>query len=224
MRILVVEDEVKVATFLKRTLEEEGFDTDLAHDGDEGIAKACESTYDLIIMDVMMPKKDGLTATREIRSKGVFTPVICLTAKDTPEDVVKGLESGCDDYLTKPFSFAELMARSRALLRRKNQARGAELYFADLRLDPVSHKVWRSGNELNLTEKEYGLLEYMMNNPNEVLTRTMIAEAVWDYTFDSFTNIIDVYVNYLRKKVDRDYPTKLIHTVRGVGYILKEKN
>jgi len=222
MRILIVEDENKVASFLKRSLEEEGFTVDLAHDGEEGVQKATSSTYDLIIMDVMMPKKDGLTATKEIRGKNITSPILCLTAKDAPEDIVKGLESGSDDYLTKPFSFSELNARCRALIRRKNLVRGAELFFADLRLDPVSHKVWRSGNELDLTSKEYGLLEYFIQNPNQVLTRSMIAENVWDYTFDSFTNIIDVYVNYLRKKVDRDYDIKLIHTVRGVGYALKE--
>jgi DNA-binding response OmpR family regulator len=139
------------------------------------------------------------------------------------EDVVSGFNSGSDDYLTKPFAFAELIARVRALLRRGNMDRGAEIRFADLRLDPIAHKVWRGGNELDLTAKEYALIEYFMRNPNQVLTRTMIAERVWDYTFDSFTNIIDVYVNYLRKKIDRDYDKKLIQTVRGIGYMLKEE-
>jgi DNA-binding response OmpR family regulator len=148
--------------------------------------------------------------------------VLCLTAKDTVDDIVSGLDSGSDDYLTKPFAFAELLARVRALVRRGTKDRGAEIRFSDLRLDPVAHKVWRGGKELELTAKEYALLEYMMRNPNQVLTRTMIAEHVWDYTFDSFTNIIDVYVNYLRKKVDKDFDKKLIHTVRGVGYVLKE--
>jgi DNA-binding response OmpR family regulator len=147
-----------------------------------------------------------------------------LTAKDTVEDIVAGLESGSDDYLTKPFAFTELLARVRALLRRSEMDRGAEIRFSDLRIDPVTHKVWRGDKEIDLTAKEYGLLEYFMRNPNQVLTRTMIAEHVWDYTFDSFTNIIDVYVNYLRKKVDRDSDKKLIHTVRGVGYILKEED
>ncbi len=139
------------------------------------------------------------------------------------EDIVAGLDSGSDDYLTKPFAFAELLARVRALLRRGHQERGAEITFADLRLDPVAHKVWRGDKEIELTAKEYALLEYFMRNPNQILTRTMIAEHVWDYTFDSFTNIIDVYVNYLRKKIDRDFDNKLIHTVRGVGYMLKEE-
>jgi len=182
------------------------------------------ATYDLILMDVMLPKKDGLSAIKELREKNVSTPILCLTAKDTVEDIVSGLDIGSDDYLTKPFAFAELIARVRALIRRGSQDRGAELYFADLRLDPVGHKVWRDNKEIDLTSKEYALLEYFMRSPNQVLTRTMIAEHVWDYTFDSFTNIIDVYVNYLRKKIDRNFDKKLIHTVRGVGYVLKESD
>ena len=223
MRILVVEDEKKVASFIKRGLEEEGFLVDVAYDGEEGRYMAETNPYDLILMDVMLPKKDGLTVVRELRDKGMSAPVLCLTAKDTVDDIVSGLDSGSDDYLTKPFAFAELLARVRALLRRGGQDRGAEIHFADLRLDPVAHKVWRSNKEIDLTAKEYALLEYFMRNPNQTLTRTMIAEHVWDYTFDSFTNIIDVYVNYLRKKVDKDFDKKLIHTVRGAGYVLKEE-
>jgi DNA-binding response OmpR family regulator len=170
----------------------------------------------------MLPKMDGLTVIKELRAAGKRTPVLMLTARDTTEDIVSGLEAGSDDYLTKPFAFAELLARVRALLRRGEQDRGAEISFADLRLDPVTHKVWRSDKEIDLTAKEYGLLEYMMRNPNTVLSRAMIAEHVWDYAFDSFTNIIDVYVNYLRKKVDKEHATKLIHTVRVQGYILRE--
>jgi len=223
MRILVVEDEKKVASFIKRGLEEENFSVDMAYDGEEGLYMAESNPYDLILMDVMLPKMDGLAVIKELRNRGNKAPVLCLTAKDTVEDIVSGLDSGSDDYLTKPFAFAELVARVRALLRRGTQDRGAEIRFADLRLDPVAHKVWRSNKEIELTAKEYALLEYFMRNPNQVLTRTMIAEHVWDYTFDSFTNIIDVYVNYLRKKVDRDYDKKLIHTVRGIGYVMKEE-
>jgi len=173
---------------------------------------------------VMMPELDGYAVCarmfEEPRTKAV--PVLMLTARNNMEDIVSGLDAGSDDYLTKPFAFAELLARVRALLRRGEQDRGAEIRFSDLRLDPVSHKVWRDSKEIDLTSKEYGLLEYLMRNPNTVLSRAMIAEHVWDYAFDSFTNIIDVYVNYLRKKIDKDFSTKLIHTVRGQGYILRE--
>ena len=221
MRILVVEDEKKVASFIQRGLEGEGFQVDIAGDGEEGVAIAGRNSYDLILMDLMLPKMDGLTAIRELRAANIATPVLCLTAKDAVEDIVAGLDSGSDDYLTKPFAFAELLARVRALVRRGIQDRGADISYADLRLDPVAHKVWRAGKEIELTAKEYALLEYFIRNPEKTLTRNMIAEHVWDYTFDSFTNIIDVYVNYLRKKIDRDFTVKLVHTVRGVGYMLK---
>ena len=223
MKILVVEDEKKVASFIKRGLEEEKYEVVTIHDGEEGLSTATEKSFDLIILDVMLPKMDGVTIMKELRARKVLTPVLMLTAKGEVEDIVAGLDSGSDDYLTKPFAFAELLARVRALLRRSELDRGAEIRFADLRLDPVTHKVWRTEKEIDLTAKEYALLEYLVRNPNQVLTRTMIAEHVWDYTFDSFTNIIDVYVNYLRKKIDRDAEKKLIHTVRGVGYILREE-
>jgi heavy metal response regulator len=222
MKILVVEDEKKVAGFIKRGLEEDQYDVTVTHDGAEGAKLALENDYNLIILDVMLPKKDGVAVVKELREAGKRTPVLMLTAKTTTEDIVSGLDAGSDDYLTKPFAFAELTARVRALLRREGQDRGAEIVFADLRLDPVSHKVWRGNAEIELTAKEYGLLEYLMRNPNTVLSRAMIADHVWDYAFDSFTNIIDVYVNYLRKKVDKDYPVKLIHTVRGQGYVMRE--
>lgn len=224
MKVLVVEDEKKVASFIKRGLEEEKYEVDTAFDGEEGLNKALGASYEVIVLDVMLPKMDGVALIKELRARKNRTPVLMLTAKDSVDDIVAGLDSGSDDYLTKPFAFAELLARIRALMRRSEQERGAEIHFAELRLDPVSHKVWRSDKEIDLTSKEYALLEYFMRNPNQVLTRTMIAEHVWDYTFDSFTNIIDVYVNYLRKKVDRDSDKKLIHTVRGVGYILKEED
>lgn len=222
MKILVVEDEKKVAGFIKRGLEEDQYEVTVTHDGAEGAKLALENEYNLIILDVMLPKKDGVAVVKELREAGKRTPVLMLTAKTTTEDIVSGLDAGSDDYLTKPFAFAELTARVRALLRREGQDRGAEITFADLRLDPVSHKVWRGNAEIELTAKEYGLLEYLMRNPNTVLSRAMIADHVWDYAFDSFTNIIDVYVNYLRKKVDKDFPVKLIHTVRGQGYVMRE--
>lgn len=222
MRILVVEDEKKVAAFIKRGLEEEGYTVDMAHDGADGVLMAGEGQYDLLIMDVMLPKKDGLTVVRELRQADKHTPVLMLTARDTTDDIVAGLDAGSDDYLTKPFAFAELSARVRALVRRSVMERGAELHFADLRLDPVSHQVWRGERAIDLTTKEYGLLELLMRNPNTVLSRNMIAEQVWEHTFDTFTNIIDVYVNYLRKKVDKGHDKKLIHTVRGQGYVLRE--
>lgn len=222
MKILVVEDEKKVAGFIKRGLEEDQYEVTVTYDGAEGLKQALAGEFSLVILDVMLPKKDGLAVVKELREAGKHIPVLMLTARGTTDDIVSGLDAGSDDYLTKPFAFAELTARVRALLRRGEQDRGAEIHFADLRLDPVSHKVWRGDKEIDLTAKEYGLLEYLVRNPNTVLSRAMIAEHVWDYAFDSFTNIIDVYVNYLRKKVDKDYPTKLIHTVRGQGYILRE--
>jgi heavy metal response regulator len=222
MRILVVEDEKKVASFIERGLTEEGFEVEVAYDGEEGVVKAEQDTFDLILMDMMLPKMDGFAAIKELREKKLQTPILCLTARDTVDDKVAGLNTGADDYLAKPFAFVELVARCHALIRRGSSDRGAEISFADLRLDPVAHKVWRAEQEIELTSKEYALMEYFMRNPNQVLTRAMIAENVWDYNFDSFTNIIDVYVNYLRNKIDRNFDKKLIHTVRGAGYILKE--
>lgn len=222
MKILVIEDEKKVASFIKRGLEEEHYTVAVAHDGAEGFKQAQEGDFNLLILDMMLPKKDGMAVVKELREAGNRVPVLMLTARDSTDDIIAGLEAGSDDYLTKPFAFAELLARVRALLRRGELDRGAELRFADLRLDPVGHKVWRGNKEVDLTAKEYGLLEYLMRNPNKVLSRASIAENVWDYAFDSFTNIIDVYVNYLRKKIDKDHPMKLIHTVRGQGYVLRE--
>jgi heavy metal response regulator len=223
MKILVVEDEKKVAGFIKRGLEEEQYQVTVSHDGVEGLKLALDGNFSLLILDVMLPKKDGFAVITELREAGNRIPVLMLTAKNSTDDVVAGLDAGSDDYLTKPFAFAELTARVRALLRREGQDRGAEIRFADLRLDPVSHKVWRGKTQIDLTAKEYGLLEYLVRNNGKVLSRAMIADHVWDYAFDSFTNIIDVYVNYLRKKVDKDFPTRLIHTVRGQGYVMREE-
>lgn len=221
MRILVVEDEKKVAAFIKRGLEEEGYQVDAVHDGEEGVRMAMDDPYDLLILDVMLPGKDGLSVVRELRQSGSVTPVLMLTARDATDDIVAGLDAGSDDYLTKPFAFAELSARVRALARRLGRDRGAELVVADLRIEPISRKVWRGEKEIELTIKEYGLLEFLVRNAGTVVTRNMIAEKVWEHSFESFTNIIDVYVNYVRKKVDKGFDRKLIHTVRGHGYILK---
>ena len=224
MKVLVVEDEQKVANFLQKGLREEQFVVDVAYDGLEGEAMALENEYDLILLDVMLPGKDGVAILETLRARKIEVPIIMLTAKDMVVDKLKGFEAGCDDYIPKPFSFEELLARIRAVLRRQSGAGTNVLNFADLTLDLISHKVIRGGKEIELTAKEYSLMEYLMRNPNRVLTRTMITQHVWDYNFDSFTNVIDVYVNYLRNKVDRGFPQKLIHTVRGVGYILKESN
>lgn len=222
MKILVVEDEKKVAGLIKRGLEEQEYTVSVVHDGVEGLKQALTGDYSLVILDLKIPKKSGLDVIKDLREADCQVPVLILSARGTTEDIVSGLDAGSDDFLAKPFVFAELQARVRGLLRRAEQNRGAEISFGDLRLDPVSHKVWRSGTELDLTGKEYGMMEYLMRNPNTILSRRSIAEHVWEETFDNFTNIIDVYVNYLRKKVDKDYPAKMIHTVRGQGYILRE--
>ncbi len=222
MRILVVEDEKKVASFIKKGLEEEYYAVDLAYEGEEGLYLAENNSYDIIVLDVMLPKKTGLEVVKELRDGGVATPVLMLTAKDSVSDRVNGLDSGCDDYLTKPFAFDELLARIRALLRRGTKEKSVQLKVADLVMDLPTHKVTRAGRDIELTSKEYSLLEYFVRNKGRILTRTNIAEHVWDYNFDSFTNVIDVYINYLRNKVDKDFKKKLIHTVRGVGYTLKD--
>jgi DNA-binding response OmpR family regulator len=223
MKILVVEDEKKVASFIKRGLEEEeGFQVTLSYDGADGFKKASSGEFELIILDCLLPKKDGLSILTDLRAAGIQIPVMMLTAKAETTDVVTGLDAGADDYLVKPFAFAELQARVRALVRRSEQDRGAEIHFADMRLDPVNHKVWRGQVEIVLTAKEYNLLAYMVRNAGNVLSRANIADNCWEYPFETFTNIIDVYINYLRKKVDGQFPVKLIHTVRGKGYILKE--
>jgi DNA-binding response OmpR family regulator len=224
MKILIVEDDKKVSNLIKRGLEAEAFEVDAAKDGEEGMRMALEGAYSLVILDLMLPKRDGLSIVKELRARKLMVPVLMLTAKGSLEDIVSGLNSGSDGYLTKPFAFAELRARVKALLRRTERERGAEIRFADLRLDPVAHKVWRKDKEIDLSAKEYDLMEFFMRNPNQALTRTTIAENVWEgHVFDSFTNIIDVYINYLRKKVDRDSDKRLIHTVRGVGYMLKDE-
>jgi heavy metal response regulator len=221
VRILVVEDEKKVASFIKKGLEEEGYAVDVAADGEEGLAMALIGVHDLIILDIRLPKMDGLRVLQALRRDSVSVPVLLLTVRATIEDKVLGLDAGADDYLTKPFAFQELVARARALLRRRAEAEPIVLRVGDLRLDPARRTVTRGGETIDLTPREFALLDYFMRNPNRVLTRTMIAEHVWDYSFDTETNVIDVYVNYLRKKIDADREPKLLRTIRGVGYVLK---
>ena len=218
MRILVIEDEVKIAQFIKRGLKEEGYAVDVANDGEEGHFMLSSNDYDVIVLDLMLPKMDGLTLCKELRKEGNSTPIIMLTAKDTVKDKVKGLDSGADDYLPKPFAFEELLARVRVLLRKKDSGVQTQLKVDDLCLDLLTHKVTRAGREIDLTVKEYALLEYLMRNAGNIVTRTMISEHVWDIDFDTGTNIIDVYINYLRKKIDSGHSKKLIQTMRGRGY------
>ena len=221
MRILVVEDEKKVAGFIKQGLEEEGYAIDVAFDGREGVLMALDGVHDLIILDINLPKLDGLAVLQKFRQNHGTTPVLLLTVRAAIEDKVLGLDTGADDYLTKPFSFQELLARIRALLRRRVDAAPPLLQVADLTLDPARRIVSRGTERIDLSTKEFALLDYFMRNPGRVLTRTMIAEHVWDYDFDPMSNIIDVYVNYLRKKIDTGREPKLIHTVRGAGYVLQ---
>jgi heavy metal response regulator len=223
MRLLVVEDEKKVSGFIRKGLEEEGYAVDVAFDGKTGLQMAMDRVHDLIVLDIHLPAMDGLSVLHELRARKVSTPVLLLTVRANIEDKVLGLDAGADDYLSKPFAFEELVARVRALLRRQTEAKLPVLRFADLTLDPARRTVLRGEKKIDLTAKEYALLDYFIRNPGRVLTRTMIADHVWDYNFDSMTNIIDVYVNYLRRKIDSDREHKLIHTVRGAGYVLKEE-
>lgn len=223
MTILVVEDEVKIVRFIKKGLEMEHYTVDVAYDGQEALDKTDVNDYDLIILDIMLPKKDGVEVCRILREKKIETPIIMLTAKDTVDDRIKGLDAGADDYLTKPFAFGELVARIRALLRREKTVKTTLLQIDDLTLDPATHEVKRSGKEVKLSSKEYRLLDYMMRRPAHVCTRTMIGEHIWGYNFTEDSNVIDVYISYLRKKVDGGHSNKLIHTVRDVGYKIQDK-
>ncbi len=222
MHILVVEDEKKVASFIQRGLEAEHYSVDVAFDGEEGLSRLFDNEYDLAIFDVMLPRRDGFSMLREARKQGIQVPVLLLTARDTLADKVTGLDQGADDYLTKPFAFEELLARVRALLRRGTPTQSTILTLADVSLDPVSHQVTRAGKKIDLTAKEFALLEFFLRNPGRVLSRALIAQHVWGVDFDTFTNVIDVYVKYLRKKIDADFEPKLLHTVRGAGYVMKE--
>jgi two-component system copper resistance phosphate regulon response regulator CusR len=222
MRLLIVEDEPKTAAYLKKGLGENGFVTDLAHDGDQALDFTASAKYDLIVLDIMLPKRDGWSVLEALRARGNETPVICLTARDAVEDRVKGLQGGADDYLTKPFAFSELLARVRTVLRRSPQRISELIHIADLEVDLARQRAVRAGRRLDLTQKEFSLLSLLARNVGNVLSRTAIAEQVWDMNFDCDTNVVDVHLRRLRSKVDDPFPRKLIRTVRGVGYALEE--
>jgi len=223
MRILLVEDDKKIAGFITKGLQEENYAVDIFHNGEDGLYWALVNEYDLIILDIMLPQMNGLEICREIRSNQKKTPIIILTAKGSIEDKVKGLRIGADDYLSKPFSFDELLARIQALLRRSQEYQSQILTAADLELDVGSRRVSRSGKEIILSGREYGLLEFLMRNKNKVVTETQIIEHVWDMNSELFTNVVNVYIHHLRKKIDEESSQKLIYTLRGRGYILKDE-
>ncbi|MDB5057600.1 MAG: two component transcriptional regulator, winged helix family [Chloroflexi bacterium] len=221
MRVLVVEDEARIARFIQRGLEEEHHAVDIAVDGDEGTTLAAINDYDVILLDILLPRKNGLAVLRELRERNVNVPILMVTAKDSVEDKVAGLNIGADDYLTKPFAFDELIARLNALARRRSLDRAPLLRVDNVTLDPLTHEVRRGDRVIELTNKEYELLAFLMRRPGHVLTRTQIAEGVWDLNFDNESNVIDVYIRYLRKKISAGNERPLIHTVRGVGYTIK---
>ena len=223
MRILVIEDEKKTARFLKKGLTENGFVVDVAYTAEDGLSHANDSDYDLVILDVMLPDKSGWIVFQEMRKIDCNAPVLFLTARDSVEDRVKGLELGADDYLVKPFAFSELLARVRVVLRRPQMQKEQTIEIADLQIDLLKRKVWRAGSQLDLTQKEFVLLTLLAQRSGDTLSRTMIAERVWDMNFDSDTNVVDVAIRRLRSKVDDPFNNKLIHTVRGVGYVLEER-
>jgi len=220
MRILLVEDDAKAARVLTKGLREEGFSVDATRSGDEADELAGLNDYDLIVLDWLLPGKDGIQVCRDLRGRGLDTPILMLTARDTVADRIIGLNTGADDYLTKPFAFGELLARIRALLRRAAQTRAPLLRVADLQLDPVSHRVTRGGELVSLTAKEYAILEFLMRHAGEVVTRTQLGEHVWEAEYDTLTNLLDVHVSNLRRKIDRGGAAPLLHTVRGRGYLL----
>jgi DNA-binding response OmpR family regulator len=221
MRLLIIEDEKSLADILKKGLEEEGYAVDVAYDGEEGLFMALNEASDLMILDIMLPLIDGITVLKNIRREGILTPVLMLTAKDTVRDKITGLDNGADDYLTKPFSFDELLARVRALLRRNSQAGTSVMEIEDLVIDMVSHEVRRGAEPVVLTAKEYALLEYMAIHKNQVLSRTSLTEHLYDQDFDLDSNVIDVFINRIRNKIDKGFDKKLIHTLRGAGYLLR---
>jgi len=221
VRILLIEDDQEMVRYLKRGLKEVGYAVDTAFDGQEGLHLAATGLYDAVVLDIMLPRKDGIAVVKEMRGAGLATPVLMLTARDGVDDRVRGLDAGADDYLVKPFGFAELLARLRALWRRGTPSVQTEWRAADLRMDVLAHRVFRGDDELDLTPKEFALLEYLLRHADQVVTRMMILNHVWNYDFDPGTNVVDVHVRRLRLKVDEGQKVRLIHTVRGVGYVLK---
>ena len=224
MRVLIVEDEVKMASLLRRGLQEEGHAADVAGTGEDALWMAEAHPYDAIVLDVMLPGQNGFDTCRQLRTSGVWAPVLMLTARDGVGDRVAGLDAGADDYLAKPFSFAELLARLRALARRGNVERPTELVVGDLRLDPGARKVWRGDAEISLSPKEFALLETFMRRPGQALSRLQLLEHAWDFAYENRSNVVDVYVRYLREKVDRPFGADSLETVRGVGYRLREES
>ncbi len=223
MRILLIEDEKRLSHYIKKGLTEAGFAVDTAYDGEEGLYLAKEETYDVIILDVMLPKLSGVEVCKQLRAAQKSTPVIMLTARGETEDKIVGLESGADDYLTKPFIFAELKARINALIRRNYHQTSNNLAIADLEVDPLKHTVKRNNILIKLTPKEFAILELLLRRKDEVVTRTQVIEHVWDYNFDSMSNVVDVFMGTLRKKIDREHKRKLLHTLHGVGYMISDK-
>jgi len=224
MRILLVEDDKGIVRFVKKGLLENSFSVDVATNGEEGLEWVLHKGYDLIVLDILLPKMDGREILKRLREKEIQTPVIFLTAKDSESDIVKGLNLGADDYLTKPFSFNELLARIQAILRRgKPISSPSRLQLANLILEPDGHRIYREKIKIELTPKEYALLEFFMRHPGEIVTRTMISEKIFDYHFDTSTNVIDVHVSHLRNKIDKDFEPKLLHTLKGVGYVLEDR-
>ncbi len=222
MRILVVEDERKTASFIRKALQSEGFAVDVCANGEEGLAAAKNTPFDVIVLDIMLPGRDGLSVLHQLRERKLTTPVLLLSARGDVGERVRGLDAGADDYLPKPFELAELIARVRALGRRSSESKSPLLRVADLTLDTVTHQAQRGGKVIELTAREYRLLEFLMNSAGRLCGRMMILEKVWDYDFDPGTNLVDVYIRRLREKIDANFSSKLIHTVRGSGYILKE--
>jgi two-component system OmpR family response regulator len=221
VRVLLVEDEVKMARAVRRGLEQEGYSVDISGDGDDAIVRGTEIDYDAIVLDVMLPGRDGFAVCGELRERGRWAPVLMLTARDGVADRVRGLDSGADDYLVKPFAFTELLARLRALIRRGVSERPTVLAVGDVELDPAAHRVSRAGRPVDLSAREFALLELLMRHPGVVLSRTRILEHVWDYDFGGISNVVDVYVGYLRRKLERPFGRPLIRTVRGAGYMLE---